>query len=86
MIRLLVWFAGALGFLYVISHFGYWREAIAFAVLAAAFMWIVGGGLWVVRGPGHRAQIPGRIPADAAAMKEAARRAEQTQRRPGVPL
>jgi hypothetical protein len=47
MFALLVWLAGCVFGVWVIFHFGYDREAIAFSVLAAVFFWIVGGAGWI---------------------------------------
>lgn len=84
MIALLVWLAGCALFIWVIFHFGYDREAIAFSVLAATFFWIVGGAGWIgqklkaggaartVGGP--RGSQPGAIrlsDADREALKKA---------------
>lgn len=83
MIALLIWLAGAIGFLYAIDAFGFWREAIAFAVLAAAFFWIFGGGLIVSRVMrGARGNVRSRA-ADAAAMRQSAEHAQGERERAG---
>jgi hypothetical protein len=74
MIRLLIWLAGAAGFLYAISHYGYWHEAVALAVLMAAMFWFVGGGIWAMRGSSGTALKPRRDTTDAAAMRAAVAR------------
>jgi hypothetical protein len=47
MVAVLVWLGGCAFGIWVIFHFGYDREAIAFSVLAAVFFWIVGGAGWI---------------------------------------
>jgi hypothetical protein len=47
MVALLVWLAGCALGIWVIFHFGYDREAVAFAVCASVLLWIVGGAGWI---------------------------------------
>lgn len=72
MVKLLIWLAGAIGFLFAIDTFGFWHEAVALAVLAAAFVWIIGGGLWVARGSRGAARHRAKPSADAAALRKSA--------------
>lgn len=65
--RLIVWLAGLAGFYYAIDRFCLWREAVALATLAAAFLWLVGGGLWAFAGAHSRARRGNIPPADVAA-------------------
>jgi hypothetical protein len=47
MLPLLVWLAGcAFGF-WCIWHFGFYREAAAFAVCTSVLVWMVGGAGWI---------------------------------------
>lgn len=47
MVPLLVWLAGcAFGF-WCIWHFGFYREAAAFAVCTSVLVWMVGGAGWI---------------------------------------
>jgi len=84
MIKVLVWLAGAAGFLFAIFHFGYWKEAAALAVLAAAFVWIFGGAYLLGRGQGAPRAGWRQRAAEAAAMREVAAR-EQKARGESVP-
>lgn len=47
MLALLVWLAGVAFGLWSIWHFGFYREAMAFAVCTSVFFWIVGGATWI---------------------------------------
>ena len=81
MIRLLIWLAGAMSFLWVIYHFGYWREAVGFFVLAAAFAWIIIGAVVIGRGPGASRVAKWTEANDAAVLRAAAQRAAAEQRK-----
>ena len=45
MIKLLVWLAGSCGLLYLAWRFATWHLLVQLLVLAALFLWVVGGGL-----------------------------------------
>lgn len=47
MLALLVWLAGVVFGLWCIWHWGFYREAAAFAVCASVMLWIVGGAAWI---------------------------------------
>jgi hypothetical protein len=49
MLPVLVYLAGCAFCVYVIIHFGMFRESLAFAVCMATFLWIVGGASWLGR-------------------------------------
>jgi hypothetical protein len=85
MIAVLVWLAGCAFGIWVIFHYGYDREMIAFAVCTSVLFWIVGGASWIgqklkaggaVRGAGGpRAGAPGVMrstDADREALKKTA--------------
>jgi hypothetical protein len=66
-LRVLIWLAGCAGFVYAIERMGLWREAAAFAVLVAAFCWIVGVGCWAAMRGRTRSRTSGPSAADKAA-------------------
>jgi len=75
-----VWLAGCVFGVWVIFHFGYDREAIAFSVLAAVFFWIVGGAGWIgqklkVGAVARGANGPHGAPGGAMPLSEADREA-----------
>lgn len=45
MIKLLVWLAGSCGLLYLAWRFATWHLLVQLLVLAALFLWVVGGGV-----------------------------------------
>ena len=49
MLPLLVWLAGIAFGLWTIWHWGFTREAMAFADCASVFLWMVGGAAWIGR-------------------------------------
>jgi len=65
MIRFFIWQIGTAGFVAVIWRYGYWREILPLAVLGAAFLWIVCGGIWVSRYHGKGTRTARNSPADA---------------------
>lgn len=79
MIRVLVWLAGCVALIYAIDRYGYWHEAIAFAVLTAAMLWIVGGACMLGGKRGQPAQRGDSRAAVAAAMRERAQAAAAAQ-------
>ncbi len=68
MIRFFIWQIGTAGFVAVIWRYGYWREILPLAVLGAAFLWIVCGGIWVSRYHGKGTRTARNSPADADAL------------------
>ncbi len=71
MIRFFIWQIGTAGFVAVIWRYGYWREILPLAVLGAAFLWIVCGGILLSHRSGRGRREAHDSPADADALDEA---------------
>jgi hypothetical protein len=71
MMRFFVWQIGTAGFVAVIWRYGYWREILPLAVLGAAFLWIVCGGILLSRRSGRGRRTAHDPPADRDALDEA---------------
>ncbi len=71
MMRFFIWQIGTAGFVAVIWRYGYWREILPLAVLGAAFLWIVCGGILLSRHSGRGRRAAHDSPADADALDEA---------------
>ena len=83
MFKLILWLAGAVGFLVVISHQGYWHEAAALAVLCGAFLWIVGGAAMLSRGGAALRAGAVRKMQEAAELRRSAEQAQRKQETAG---
>lgn len=68
MIRFFIWQIGTAGFVAVIWRYGYWREILPLAVLGAAFLWIVCGGILLSHRSGRGRRAAHDSPADADAL------------------
>lgn len=67
MIKLLVWLAGSCGLLYLAWRFATWHLLVQLLVLAALFLWVVGGGLLLA----YRGRKLARAARDSAADRAA---------------
>lgn len=67
MIKLLVWLAGSCGFLYLAWRFATWHLLVQLLVLAALFLWVVGGGVTLA----YRGRKLARAARDSAADRAA---------------
>jgi len=80
MFKLILWLAGAVGFLALIARNGYWHEAAALAVLCGAFVWIVGGAALIARGGRGGFAAALRKGREAAELQRAAADAQRKER------
>lgn len=78
--KFFLWQAGVIGFAAAIWRFGYWREIVPLAVLAAAFVWIVGGGLWVSQRRKGQSDAARISPADRAVLQNLIMKQAQDER------
>lgn len=47
MIPLLVWLAGCAFGLFVIMHYGFYRDMLALTTCGALLLWVIGGAAWI---------------------------------------
>lgn len=75
MIKLLVWLAGSCGLLWLAWRFSTWHLLVQLVVLAALFLWVVGGGVVLAYRVKHSARTARVAAADIAAVMPADARA-----------
>lgn len=80
MIKLLVWLAGSCGLLWLAWRFATWHLLVQLLVLAALFLWVVGGGLLLAYRVKRSAVGKRESAADRAAVTPGTARADWVQK------